>query len=115
MTSDLPFDSDGTGADDSAGDTAYRVATGVARVARAGAYVTGGALVATNGGAAPVHPGGQRLDSWISAYTRDPDADAPSPVVTFPDPDPNSTPPAPLHSSTPTPRDVSVNAPFTIP
>ncbi|MGY4102804.1 hypothetical protein ACW2Q0_25080 [Nocardia sp. R16R-3T] len=115
MTSDLPFDSDGTGADDSVGDTAYRVATGVARVARAGAYVTGGALVAANGGTAPVHPGGQRLDSWTSAYTRDPDAGAPSPVVTFPDPDPNSTPPAPLHSSPPTPRDVSVNAPFTIP
>ncbi|WP_063046796.1 hypothetical protein [Nocardia pseudovaccinii] len=115
MTSDLPFDSDATDADDRAGDTAYRVATGVARVARAGAYVTGGALVAANGGTAPVHPGGQRLDSWTSAYTRDPDADAPSPVVTFPDPDPNSTPPAPLHSSTPTPRDVSVNAPFTIP
>ncbi|MEV5834194.1 hypothetical protein [Nocardia sp. NPDC052112] len=115
MTSDLPFDSDGTGTDGSAGDTAYRVATGVARVARAGAYVTGGALVASNGGTAPVHPGAQRLDSWTSAYTRDPDADAPSPVVTFPDPDPSSTPPAPLHSSTPTPRDVSVNAPFTIP
>lgn len=115
MTSDLPFDSDATEADDRAGDTAYRVATGVARVARAGAYVTGGALVATNGGPAPVHPGGQRLDSWTSAYTRDPDAGAPSPVVTFPDPDPNSTPSAPVHSSTPTPRDVSVNAPFTIP
>lgn len=116
MTSDLPFDSDATGADDRAGDTAYRVATGVARVARAGAYVTGGALVASNGGTAPVHPGGgQRLDSWTSAYTHDPDAGAPSPVVTFPDPDPNSAPPAPLHSSTPTPRDVNVNAPFTIP
>ncbi|WP_433714268.1 hypothetical protein ACQP2U_09170 [Nocardia sp. CA-084685] len=116
MTSDLPFDSDATEADDRAGDTAYRVATGVARVARAGAYVTGGALVATNGGPAPVHPGGgQRLDSWTSAYTRDPEPGAPSPVVTFPDPDPDSTPPAPVHSSTPTPRDVSVNAPFTIP
>ncbi len=115
MTSDMPFDSDGTGADDGVGDTAYRVATGVARVARAGAYVTGGALVASNGGPEPVHPGGQRLDSWTSAYTRDPDAGAPSPVVTFPDPDPNSTPPAPLHSSTPTPRDISVNAPFSIP
>ncbi|MEV6137868.1 hypothetical protein AB0L63_17740 [Nocardia sp. NPDC051990] len=111
MTSDLPFDGNATGADDRAGDTAYRVATGVARVARAGAYVTGGALVAS-GGTAPAHPGGQRLDSWTSAYTRDPDPGAPSPVVTFPDPDPNSVPPAPLHSSTPTPRDVSVNAPF---
>ncbi|MFX0579567.1 hypothetical protein [Nocardia nepalensis] len=115
MTSDLPFDSDDTEADDRAGDTAYRVATGVARVARAGAYVTGGALVAANGGTAPAHPGGQRLDSWISAYTRDPDADAPSPVVTFPDPDPNSVPPAPIHSQVPTPRDVGVSAPFTIP
>ncbi|WP_330253306.1 hypothetical protein OG874_01430 [Nocardia sp. NBC_00565] len=112
MTSDLPFDSDDTEAGDRAGDTAYRVATGVARVARAGAYVTGGALIAANGGTAPATPGGQRLDSWTSAYTRDPDADLPSPVVTFPDPDPNSVPPAPIHSPSPTPRDVAVSAPI---
>ncbi|MFQ6396734.1 hypothetical protein ACLMAJ_25130 [Nocardia sp. KC 131] len=99
MTSDLPFDSNDTDADDRAGDTAYRVATGVARVARAGAYVTGGALVAANGGTAPSHPGSQRLDSWHTGWaapaSNDPEPDAPSPVVTFPEPDPHSIPAPP--------------------
>jgi hypothetical protein len=87
MTRDLPFDDDTEGAD-RAGDTAYRVATGVARVARAGAYVTGGALVAANGGGVPAQPGESRLDSWHTgwAHSTDPDPDQPSPVVTFPDP-----------------------------
>ncbi|MFQ6327444.1 hypothetical protein ACLMAL_15070 [Nocardia sp. CWNU-33] len=99
MTSDLPFDSNDTEADDRAGDTAYRIATGVARVARAGAYVTGGALVASNGGGAPTHPGSQRLDSWHTGWaagSTDPEPDAPSPVVTFPEPDPHSIPAPPL-------------------
>ncbi|MFE7798795.1 hypothetical protein [Nocardia sp. NPDC057440] len=99
MTSDLPFDSNDTEADDRAGDTAYRIATGVARVARAGAYVTGGALVASNGGGAPTHPGSQRLDSWHTGWaagSSDPEPDAPSPVVTFPEPDPHSIPAPPL-------------------
>ncbi|MEV6322341.1 hypothetical protein AB0M45_14270 [Nocardia sp. NPDC051787] len=87
MTRDLPFDDDNEAAD-RAGDTAYRVATGVARVARAGAYVTGGALVAANGGGVPAQPGESRLDSWNTgwAHSTDPDPDQPSPVITFPDP-----------------------------
>lgn len=87
MTRDLPFDDDNEAAD-RAGDTAYRVATGVARVARAGAYVTGGALVAANGGGVPAQPGESRLDSWSTgwAHSTDPDPDQPSPVITFPDP-----------------------------
>ncbi|MEV0031283.1 hypothetical protein [Nocardia sp. NPDC050793] len=93
MTRDLPFDDDTELAEPS-GDTAYRVATGVARVARAGAYVTGGALIASNGGGVPA-AGGQRLDSWNAGWTHntDPDPDLPSPVVTFPDPEPDWTPP----------------------
>ncbi|MGQ4619815.1 hypothetical protein [Nocardia sp. R7R-8] len=87
MTRDLPFDDDTEGAE-RAGDTAYRVANGVARVARAGAYVTGGALVAANGGGVPAQPGESRLDSWHTgwAHSTDPDPDQPSPVITFPDP-----------------------------
>uniref|UniRef100_UPI002455E59C hypothetical protein n=1 Tax=Nocardia brasiliensis TaxID=37326 RepID=UPI002455E59C len=56
MTRDLPFDDDATEGAERTGDTAYRVATGVARVARAGAYVTGGALIAANGGGRPPPP-----------------------------------------------------------
>ncbi|MFI9403573.1 hypothetical protein [Nocardia sp. NPDC052316] len=97
MTRDLPFDDDATEAAERAGDTAYRVATGVARVARAGAYVTGGALVAANGGGVPAHPGSSHADSknagW--AHNSDPDADLPSPTITFPDP---VVEPAPLNS-----------------
>ncbi|MBF6247528.1 hypothetical protein IU471_28770, partial [Nocardia elegans] len=52
MTRDLPFDDD-TEVTEPGGDTAYKVASGVARVARAGAYVTGGALVASHGGGMP--------------------------------------------------------------
>ncbi|MEV0294101.1 hypothetical protein [Nocardia sp. NPDC050710] len=97
MTRDLPFDDDDAEATEPSGDTAYRVATGVARVARAGAYVTGGALIASNGGGNPDHPGGQRLDSWHTGWSgnNDPDSDVPSPVVTFPDPEPNYVPLAP--------------------
>ncbi|MET7767371.1 hypothetical protein [Nocardia sp. NPDC005366] len=93
MTRDLPFDGDEAEAMDPSGDTAYRVANGVARVARGGAYVTGGALIASNGGG-PDTPGGQRLDSWSTGWSgnRDPEPDLPSPVVTFPDPEPNSVP-----------------------
>lgn len=85
MTRDLPFDDDETG---ERGDTAYQVANGVARVARGGAYVTGGALVATNGGGVPAPPGEQHLDSWNAGWARttDPDPDVPSPVLTFPEP-----------------------------
>ncbi|GAA5073087.1 hypothetical protein [Nocardia iowensis] len=98
MTRDLPFDDDATEAAERAGDTAYRVATGVARVARAGAYVTGGALVAAyDGGGTPEHPGSSRLDSWNAGWanTSDPDSDTPSPVITFPDP---VVEPAPVNS-----------------
>ncbi|MFI6998872.1 hypothetical protein [Nocardia sp. NPDC050175] len=87
MTRDLPFDDETTEAAERTGDTAYRVATGVARVARAGAYVTGGALVAANGGGVPAHPNSSHADSrnagW--AHNTDPDSDIPSPVITFPD------------------------------
>ncbi|MET8648858.1 hypothetical protein [Nocardia aurea] len=100
MTRDLPFDGDEAEAADPSGDTAYRVATGAARVARAGAYVTGGALIASSGGA-PETPGGQRLDSWSTGWSgnHDPEPDLPSPVVTFPDPEPNSVPVAPHRPS----------------
>ncbi|MEU7632378.1 hypothetical protein AB0C34_20670 [Nocardia sp. NPDC049220] len=100
MTRDLPFDDDSEAAD-RAGDTAYRVATGVAQVARAGAYVTGGALVAANGGGVPAQPDESRLDSWNTgwAHNTDPDPDQPSPVVTFPDPVVEPTPYAPPTAS----------------
>ncbi|MEV0250913.1 hypothetical protein AB0H76_30260 [Nocardia sp. NPDC050712] len=99
MTRDLPFDgTDDIEVDEAASDTAYRVATGVARVARAGAYVTGGALIASNGGGVPARPGEARLDSlntgWAHDSDPDPDPHVPSPVVTFPDPEPDWTPPA---------------------
>ncbi|WP_063022568.1 hypothetical protein [Nocardia niwae] len=120
MTRDLPFDDDNEGAE-RAGDTAYRVATGVARVARAGAYVTGGALVAANGGGVPAQPGESRLDSWHTgwAHTTDPDPDLPSPVVTFPDP---VVEPAPFSSHGPNtpvahgnPAPAIPAPPFTLP
>ncbi|MFC3966249.1 hypothetical protein [Nocardia jiangsuensis] len=98
MTRDLPFDDDETG-ERGGGDTAYRVANGVARTARAGAYVTGGALVAANGGGVPAQPGSeQHLDSWNAGWARssDPDPDVPSPVLTFPDPGPAGTAPQPV-------------------
>ncbi|MGN2640830.1 hypothetical protein ACTD5D_32590 [Nocardia takedensis] len=100
MSRDLPFDGDDVEVTDPSGDTAYRVANGVARVARAGAYVTGGALVASNGGA-PAQPGEQRLDSWHTHWSgnNDPQPDLPSPVVTFPDPTPDSIPLAPSRPS----------------
>lgn len=99
MTRDLPIEDDDPGAGDHAGDAAYRVATGVARVARAGAYVTGGALIASNGSPAPTN------ESHTSRITGlvpdDPQPDAPSPVVTYPDPDPDSVPPPVLGQPAP--------------
>ncbi|WP_280259252.1 hypothetical protein, partial [Nocardia wallacei] len=99
MTRDLPIEDDDPGAGDHAGDAAYRVATGVARVARAGAYVTGGALIASNGSPAPTN------ESHTSRITglvpNDPQPDAPSPVVTYPDPDPDSVPPPALGGTAP--------------
>ncbi|WP_063000577.1 hypothetical protein [Nocardia mikamii] len=90
MTRELPFDDDAD-AGDHANDAAYRVATGVARVARAGAYVTGGALIASNGSPAPEN---ESHNSHITGWsTADPHPDVPSPVVTYPDPSPASVPP----------------------
>ncbi|MFI6867411.1 hypothetical protein [Nocardia sp. NPDC050406] len=91
MTRDLPFD-DESGAGEGA-DTAYRVATGVSRVARAGAYVTGGALIAANGtpGESDKVMHDSRNVGW--AEVNDPEPDAPSPVITFPELDPLSVPP----------------------
>src|SRR5690242_17845653 len=100
MTHELPFDDDAD-AGDHANDAAYRVATGVARVARAGAYVTGGALIASNGSPAPEN---ESHNSHITGWsTADPHPDVPSPVVTYPDPSPDSVPPdlgtsAPRHT-----------------
>lgn len=110
MTRDLPFDGDDDDAGERTGDTAYQVANGVARVARAGAYVTGGALVAANGGGVPAAPGSAKLDSWNAGWARasDPDPDVPSPVVTFPDPDPNNLPPALPGTHTPVNQGVQL-------
>ncbi|MGW0247841.1 hypothetical protein ACWDYH_14525 [Nocardia goodfellowii] len=114
MTRDLPFDgTDDTEVDDAGSDMAYRVATGVARVARAGAYVTGGALVASNTGT-PARPGDARLDSLHTGWAHtdpDPDPDVPSPVVTFPDPEPTWAPPGPLHSQQPAPLEHAPSTP----
>ncbi|MBF6172249.1 hypothetical protein [Nocardia blacklockiae] len=101
MTRDLPTEDDDPGTGQHASDAAYRVATGVARVARAGAYVTGGALIASNGSPAPTN------ESHTSRITglvpNDPHPDAPSPVVTYPDPDPDSVPPPVLGKTAPPP------------
>lgn len=89
MTRDLPFDDGAAREEGSEGsDTAYRIANGVARVARAGAYVTGGALVAANGTSR--EPGTSNADSRYAGWSQqtvptDPSPDAPSPIVTFPD------------------------------
>ncbi|MFF3570728.1 hypothetical protein ACFYXQ_23375 [Nocardia jiangxiensis] len=92
MTRDLPLDADAEDPGDHAGDTAYRVATGVARVARAGAYVTGGALVAE--GSTTPENGESHDASRIAGWSlQDPQPNAPSPVVTYPDPAPDSVPP----------------------
>ncbi|MCU1647981.1 MAG: Transcription initiation factor subunit [Nocardia sp.] len=87
MTRDLPFDdAPGVGGDD-AGDTAYRIADGVARVARAGAYVTGGALIASagtrGGGPTPAIDHDSRNVGW--SQVDDPQPNVPSPTLTFPD------------------------------
>ncbi|MEV0357778.1 hypothetical protein AB0H71_17145 [Nocardia sp. NPDC050697] len=117
MTRDLPFDDDETG-ERGGGDTAYRVANGVARTARAGAYVTGGALVAANGGGVPAQPGSeQHLDSWNAGWARssDPDPDVPSPVLTFPDQGPATAAPHPVAhpgpSAPPAATEVTLPAP----
>ena len=92
MTRDLPLDADAEDPGDHAGDTAYRVATGVARVARAGAYVTGGALVAE--GSDTPENGESHDASRIAGWSlQDPQPNAPSPVITYPDPAPDSVPP----------------------
>ncbi|WP_067665268.1 hypothetical protein [Nocardia miyunensis] len=92
MTRDLPLDADAEDPGDHAGDTAYRVATGVARVARAGAYVTGGALVA-EGSQAPENNESHDASRIAGWSLQDPQPNAPSPVVTYPDPSPDSVPP----------------------
>ncbi|MQY20748.1 hypothetical protein [Nocardia macrotermitis] len=92
MSRDLPLDADAEEPGDHAGDTAYRVATGVARVARAGAYVTGGALVA-EGSATPRNNESHDASRIAGWSLQDPQPNAPSPVVTYPDPAPDSVPP----------------------
>lgn len=92
MTRDRPLDADAEDPGDHAGDTAYRVANGVARVARAGAYVTGGALVAE--GSDTPENGESHDASRIAGWSlQDPQPNAPSPVITYPDPAPDSVPP----------------------
>ncbi|MFE3190347.1 hypothetical protein ACFXHA_15140 [Nocardia sp. NPDC059240] len=107
MTRDLPF-SDDDAADDNGGDAAYRIATGVARVARAGAYVTGGALVAASGSrgsnAAITHD--SKSTGWSGV--NDPQPNVPSPTVTFPDLTADQVPAQHLGPSTASP----VSTPF---
>ncbi|WP_051499141.1 hypothetical protein [Nocardia sp. BMG51109] len=101
MTRDLPMEDDDPGAGDHADDLAYRAATGVARVARAGAYVTGGALIASNGSPAPTNESHtSHITGWVS---NDPQPDAPNPVITYPDPGPDSAPPPVPATATPEP------------
>ncbi|GAB0101188.1 hypothetical protein JMUB6875_01520 [Nocardia sp. JMUB6875] len=92
MTRDLPFD-DASDADDNGGDAAYNIANGVARVARAGAYVTGGALIAAGGnrGGTPAIDHDSKNVGW--SEVNDPKPETPSPTVTFPDLTPDSIPP----------------------
>ncbi|MEV6065401.1 hypothetical protein AB0L82_02520 [Nocardia sp. NPDC052001] len=100
MTRERPIDDDASGTgDDYAGDTAYQIANGVARTARAGAYVTGGALIASAGtrsgdGPAPAIDHDSRNVSWQQA--NDPQPDVPSPTLTFPDLTADQLPPAHL-------------------
>ncbi|MEU6581041.1 hypothetical protein [Nocardia sp. NPDC046763] len=84
MTRDLPFD-DAADTGDNGGDAAYRIANGVARVARAGAYVTGGALIAAGGnhGGTPAINHDSKNVGW--SQVDDPQPNVPSPTVTFPD------------------------------
>ncbi|WP_330182542.1 hypothetical protein OHB26_02105 [Nocardia sp. NBC_01503] len=98
MTRERSFDDDAAG-DEYADDAAYRIATGVARTARAGAYVTGGALIAsagTRGGPAPAIDNDSRNVSWSQA--NDPQPDEPSPTLTFPDLTADQVPPTHLPS-----------------
>ncbi|WP_040860128.1 hypothetical protein [Nocardia niigatensis] len=105
MTRDLPFD-DAAGADDNGGDAAYRIANGVARVARAGAYVTGGALIAAGGnhGGTPAINHDSKNVGW--SQVEDPQPNVPSPTITFPDLTADSV--LPHHG----PAAAPVNAPF---
>ncbi|MEV6771619.1 hypothetical protein AB0N05_23645 [Nocardia sp. NPDC051030] len=89
MPRDLPFDDESDTGEDA--DTAYRIANGVARVSRAGAYVTGGALIAASGaraGNSPAIDNDSRNVGW--SPVNDPKPDVPSPTLTFPDLTPNS-------------------------
>ncbi|WP_067692317.1 hypothetical protein [Nocardia jejuensis] len=109
MPRDLPFDDDSAAGDD-AGDAAYRIANGVARVSRAGAYVTGGALVAASGtrsGETPAINHDSRNVGW--SEVNDPQPDVPSPTLTFPDITPG--PVAPNHQV----PAVAANAPLNHP
>ncbi|WP_067573765.1 hypothetical protein [Nocardia acidivorans] len=100
MTRERSFDDDAAGAgDEYADDAAYRIATGVARTARAGAYVTGGALIASagaRGGPAPAIDHDSRNVSWSQA--NDPQPGQPSPTLTFPDLTADQVPPMHLPS-----------------
>jgi|GEM_PF-4843809 len=100
MTRDLPSDADAGDVGDHAGDAAYRVASGVARVTRAGAYVTGGALIAAGGGT-PTTPQSEDESQIAGWSVKDPQPNAPSPVITYPDPSPESAPPGPAHPAPP--------------
>src|SRR5437879_5227456 len=102
MSRDLPLDADAGDTGDHAGDAAYRVATGVARVARAGAYVMGGALIASGSDDGPAIGDSQdesRVAGWSVSSVRDPQPNAPSPVITYPDPRPD-----PGHQPAPSPN-----------
>ncbi|MTE13166.1 hypothetical protein [Nocardia aurantiaca] len=105
MTRDLPFD-DAAGTGDNGGDAAYRIANGVARVARAGAYVTGGALIAAGGnrGGTPAINHDSKNVGW--SEVEDPQPNVPSPTITFPDLTADSV--QPHHG----PAAAPVNAPF---
>lgn len=102
MSRDLPPDADAEDTGKHAGDIAYKAATGVARIARAGAYVTGGALIASEGEQGPT-TGSSADDSqvagWAVQTAQDPQPNAPSPVVTYPDPAPNSVGPDLAHQA----------------
>ncbi|RMI32893.1 hypothetical protein [Nocardia stercoris] len=89
-------------------DIAYQIATGVARVARAGAYVTGGTLVAANGApAVATESHDSRFAGWA---VRDPESDAPAPVVTYPDLSANDVRVPPMHTPPHAPDPGSVAA-----
>ncbi|MEU0545625.1 hypothetical protein ABZ319_37700, partial [Nocardia sp. NPDC005978] len=94
MTRELPFDDETGAGDEYSGDTAYRIATGVARVTRAGAYVTGGALVAAAGSRGEQSPINHDSRNVGWSQVNDPQPDVPSPTLTFPDLTPSGMPQA---------------------